>query len=48
MSLWQGLQIALPRLLDRRLLYKPDIFSILGVYARNSYGLKPTILEANI
>lgn len=33
----------LPVMHDQRLLYKPDIYSYLGIYSGNEYGLKPTV-----
>lgn len=33
---------------DPRLLFKADIYSYLGVYAKNSYGLRPTIFEERL
>mmetsp|Transcript_39449 Transcript_39449/g.111800 ORF Transcript_39449/g.111800 Transcript_39449/m.111800 type:complete len:362 (+) Transcript_39449:213-1298(+) len=33
---------------DARLLLKPDIYSILGIYAKNQWGMKPTVREANL
>ena len=33
---------------DSRLLFKADIYSYLGVYAKNSYGLRPTIFEERL
>lgn len=30
---------------DTRLLLKPDVYSILGIYAKNDWGLKPTVLK---
>ena len=29
-----------------RLRYKPEIFTALGIYYKNSYGLKTTVYEA--
>jgi hypothetical protein len=46
----QGLQRALPPglLQDRRLLYKADIYTHLGIYSRNEWQLKPTVHEARL
>ena len=33
---------------DARLLFKADIYSYLGVYAKNVYGLRPTIFEERL
>ena len=46
----QGLQRALPPglLQDRRLLYKADIYTHLGIYSRNEWQLKPTVYEARL
>lgn len=46
----RALQRAVPPglLRDRRLLYKPDIFTHLGVYHGNEWGLQPTVREARL
>jgi len=43
-----ALRCALPRLRDPRLLYKADIFTFLGIYAKNEYNLKPTVYTAQL
>lgn len=44
------LRAALPPglLQDKRLLYKPDILTHLGIYSRNEWQIKPTIAEARL
>ena len=46
----RGLQAALPPglLRDRRLLLKPDIYTHLGIYSKNEWQLRPTVLEARL
>jgi hypothetical protein len=41
-----ALAAALPPLARPQLLFKPDIYTHLGVYASNDLGLKPTTAEA--
>ena len=43
-----ALQRALPPLTDRRMLYKPDILTFLGIYGGNPYGIKPTVHRASL
>lgn len=33
---------------DSRLLFKADVYSYLGLYAKNDYGLRPTIFEESL
>lgn len=40
------LQQVLPALRNRRLLYKPDIMTYLGIYTNNKYNLRPTVYSA--
>ena len=35
-------------LTDRRLLYKADVFTYLGIYSRNEWGIKPTIYSTTL
>lgn len=46
----QGLQRAVPAglLQDKRLLFKPDIYTHLGIYSRNEWGIKPSTHEARL
>ncbi|KAI3435956.1 hypothetical protein D9Q98_002014 [Chlorella vulgaris] len=46
----RGLQRALRGglLQDRRLLYKPDVYTHLGIYSKNQWQLKPTVFEARL
>lgn len=42
-----ALRAALPPLRSRkRLLYKPDVFTYLGIYVGNEHGLRPTVYSA--
>lgn len=43
----EAIRAALPPLSDTRLLYKSDIYTHLGIYSRNEWGLKPTIYSAS-
>lgn len=45
-SIAKNLTSLLPPLKDNRLLYKADIYTHLGIYAKNEYNLKPTIYTA--
>ena len=47
-SVAEGLCAVLPRMSDQRLLYKSDVYSYLGIYSKNEYGLKPTIYSATM
>ncbi len=46
----RGLQRAVPAglLQDKRLLFKPDIYTYLGIYSRNEWGIKPSTHEARL
>lgn len=46
----RGLQRAVPPglLQDKRLLFKPDIYTHLGIYSRNEWGIKPSTQEARL
>ncbi|PRW60037.1 UPF0696 C11orf68-like protein [Chlorella sorokiniana] len=46
----RGLQRAIPAglLQDKRLLFKPDIYTHLGIYSRNEWGIKPSTQEARL
>jgi hypothetical protein len=36
------------KMTDTRMLYKPDIYTHLGIYAKNPYNLKPTIYTKDV
>lgn len=38
----------LPPLRSRRLLYKADVYTYLGLYAGNEYNLRPTVYSATL
>lgn len=42
------LQQTVPPLKDRRLLLKPDVYTYLGLYKGNKYGIRPTIMSLNL
>lgn len=44
----QSLKHIFPSLLDNRLLYKADIFTHLGIYSKNEWGIKPTIYSSKL
>lgn len=48
MRVCAALQRALPPLADRRMLYKPDIFTHLGIYGGNPYAITPTVHRASL
>ena len=42
------LQQLLPLLGDARMLYKPDVYTHLGIYSPNDLGLKPTVFRSTL
>ena len=44
----EALRAALPPLADSRLLYKADLFTHLGIYAKNEWKLRPTVYESHL
>ncbi len=38
----------LPQLRGRRLLYKPDVYTYLGIYSKNEWNLRPTVYSATL
>jgi len=48
MKVARMLQQTVPSLMDKRLLLKPDVYTYLGLYKGNEYGIRPTIMSLNL